>query len=122
MVMTLGAFECGAKEDSASRVNTVHHLINSILFGVYSSFDIAGGCPMETCGYALRVSGVRYHVPSDLLDDKFIETLITIECINYPVSVSPAISKLVGLETIAIGISSEIKPRSRPAFTIAFRF
>ena len=75
---------------------------------------------MEACGYALRGGGIWYHVSSDLLEDKFIETHITVKCINYPVPISPAVSKLVGLESVAVGISGEVEPRACPTFTIAF--
>ena len=69
-------------------------------------------------GNALGRGGVGQEVAGDLLGDKLVKGHVIIESVNHPVTVSPAIAKLVGLETIAIGVARQIEPLSCPVLPI----
>ena len=121
MVVALGTIESGAKENRGSGVDPVKNLVHAVFLRMHAGLDVTGGGAVEAGGNALGRGGVGQQITGDLLDDKLVKGHISIEGVNHPVTVGPAIAKLVGLETIAIGVARQIQPRTCPALSITRR-
>ena len=119
MVVTLGALESGAEENGARGVHAIDDLIDAILLRMHAGFDIAGRRAVETSGNALGGGGVGQEIAGDLLNDKLVERHALVKSINDVIAVCPTIAKLVGLKSVAVGVTREVQPRAGPAFAVA---
>ena len=59
MVVALCAFESGSQENGSGCIYAVDYLVHSILLGMYSGFDVAGGRAVKARGDSLGDSGAR---------------------------------------------------------------
>ena len=119
MIVTLTTFQSGSKENRSSRIHTIEHLIDAILFWMNARFDIAGNSAMKSSCDFLVGRGVRNQITRQLFQRELIKRHVVVHRVDHPISIRPAFTQLICLITVGVGVAGQIQPGLCPTFAVS---
>jgi len=89
--------------------------------GIDAAFFVEHGVAVKAGGDEVVWRGVRKKVAGDLFDRELIEGHIGVEGFDDPVPVGPDNAAAVFFVAVGVGVTREVEPAARPAFTVLRR-
>ena len=119
--MTTAAIKSESHPNGSCCFRHIHDIVDAVFFSNSTAFPIDRMISQETSSEFLFLSRIWEEVTSNLPDCKFIKWHIVIKRFNDPITPWPHCPFTVALVTIAISITSRIKPFPGHPFSICFR-
>ena len=118
VIVATGAAERETEPHGSGSLGAVGNVLYAKLLVNRTPFGGRAMVPIESGGDDLVASGVRKHVPSQLLDREPVESQIAVEGIDHPVAPAPHRARAVCLVPVGIGVASCVEPHRREVFAV----
>ena len=118
VIMTTSTFKGKTEKCSRVGLNAVCYVLHAILFFDTSTFALLLVEPVEGCRKYLIFRRLGEQVTCELFDDELIKRFVLIETLDDPISPRPHHAFAIHLESVAVGIASDVKPVDGHTFTV----
>ena len=108
-------------ERGGRRFDAIHHVLDLILVGDGTAFEVDHVVAVEPGGDLLRPRRVREEIAGKLLDDELVVGQIAIEGVDDPVAPRPHAALAVDVIAVRVRVAGRVEPRHRHALSVVRR-
>ena len=120
VIMTTCAFKGQTEKCGRVGLNTVCDILYAILFFDTSTFALLLMETIEGCRKYLIFRRLGEQITRELFDNELIKRFILIKALDDPITPRPHHALAIHLESVAVGVPSDVEPVDRHTFTVSW--